>query len=186
MGPINIIGIIQEAQKRLVLMPIDIVHDVTHHYRVYENAIKILEHEKLKINDSIVTICAWLHDIEDRKGKKNDQIAKILEKYCVPLYDRKRIINIINEHTYGKKQSLLESKIIFDADKIEYVNAFRITSLKTAYQNKYIDNITYQRYLQEWKERTFNLQNYLHFSYSKSLYLKQYPTARRMLFGKLK
>ena len=76
----NIVSIILEAQKQLVLKPIDLAHDITHHYRVYERSLKINNNEKLNADENLLVVCAWYHDLGGRRGENIDLLRGLLSK----------------------------------------------------------------------------------------------------------
>ena len=181
MQNIKLTAIIVDIQKQLVLKPYDLAHDITHHYRVYQESIKIIDKEKLKINKNIITLCAWLHDFEGRKGEKFKETKKILTKHNFDVNIVIKIISIIKEHSLGEKQTLLESKILYDADKLEYVSLFRLSWFVQAGKDGYINQKKYYQYKKEWREKIDEVEKTLHFSYSKKEFLRLLPEAKKIM-----
>jgi len=177
----NLTTLIIDIQKHLILKPYDLAHDITHHYRVYEQSIRIADEEKLMINRDIVIICAWLHDLEGRKGEDLKETKKILRKNHLDVDIVKKIINIIKEHSLGKKQSILESKVLYDSDKLEYVNSFRLMNFIKAAQDEYIDVKKYHQYKKEWWKKIDEVGETLHFVYSKKKFFKMLPEAKKIM-----
>ena len=68
--PLNLTKLIIEAQKKLILQPHDLAHDVIHHYRVCEWCRKIVAVEKLAVDWQKLSLSAWWHDVE-RKEKNS-------------------------------------------------------------------------------------------------------------------
>ncbi|MEK7451118.1 MAG: HD domain-containing protein [Patescibacteria group bacterium] len=177
----NIVSIILEAQKQLVLKPIDLAHDITHHYRVYEWSLKINNSEKLNANADLLTVCAWYHDLGGRTGKNAKLIRDLIGKHTDDKGFADKVVRIVQEHSFGKTQSSLESQILFDADKLEYVNPFRLLWFRKAYKEHLINEEKYKQYKKEWEERIGKVKNMLHFNYSQEKFLKFLPQAERIM-----
>lgn len=177
----NIVGMVLEAQKRLILNPIDLAHDVTHHYRVYEWSLKINIKERLRADEDILTVSAWYHDLGGRRGEDISLIKNLLGKHTDDANFVDEIVNIIREHSFGKIQSNLESKILFDADKMEYVNPPRLLLFVKAHEEGLINDKKYEQYKKEWSERIEKVKDMLHFIYSKEKFLKLLPQAERIM-----
>lgn len=177
----NIVSIILEAQKQLVLKPIDLAHDITHHYRVYEWSLKINNSENLNANADILTVCAWYHDLGGRRGENAKLIRDLINKHTDDKSFIDKVIKIVREHSFGKIQSSLESQILFDADKMEYVNPLRLSWFLRAYKDGFITEVKYKQYKKEWTERIGKVKNMLHFKYSQEKFLKFLPQAERIM-----
>ena len=146
----NITYIVLEAQKQLILNPIDLAHDITHHYRVYEQSLKINLKEKLNADQDLLIVCSWYHDLGGRRGEDTDLLRDLLSKHTNDVNFISKVIKIIREHSFGETQSNLESKILFDADKLEYVNSYRLLLFLRAYQDGFISEKKYKQYKKEW------------------------------------
>lgn len=177
----NIVSMILEAQKQLVLKPIDLAHDITHHYRVYEWSLKIKNSEKLNANADLLTVCAWYHDLGGRKGENAALIKSLISKHTDDNSFIDKVIEIVQEHSFGKNQSSLESKILFDADKLEYVNPYRLLWFLRVYKDGFISEEKYKQYKKEWVERIGKVKKMLHFKYSQEKFLKFLPQAERIM-----
>lgn len=177
----NIVAIILAAQKQLVLKPIDLAHDITHHYRVYEWSLKINNSEKLNANADLLTVCAWYHDLGGRRGENIVLLRDLLSKHTNDDNFINKVIKIIGEHSFGEVQSGLESKILFDADKLEYVNPLRLSWFLRTYNDRFVSEEKYRQYKKEWAERIGKIKNMLHFNYSKEKFLKFLPQAEKIM-----
>lgn len=177
----NIVSIILEAQKQLVLRPIDLAHDITHHYRVYEWSLKINNSEKLNADENILTICAWYHDLGGRGGEDIGFLRSLLSKYINDVNFINKVIKIIREHSYGKIQTSLESKILFDADKMEYVNPLRLSWFLKAHRDGLLDEGKYRQYKKEWNERIINVRKMLHFPISRKEFSTLLSAAEKIM-----
>jgi hypothetical protein len=56
--------VIAVAQQKLLDEPFDIVHDVFHHYQVWENVLLLVTCEDLSLDLDTVEIATWWHDFE--------------------------------------------------------------------------------------------------------------------------
>lgn len=181
MQKVNVIQLVIEAQKQLIKKPFDLAHDITHHYRVYESCLRIIDEEKLRVDSDFVGVCAWLHDIGGRRGENIQLIQNLLQKYIDNLEYIEKVIKIIKEHSFGETQTQIESKILFDADKLEYVNPFRLKWFLKAYDEGHITEGVYLQYKKEWKERIKDVEEQLHFSYSKRQFARMLPTTTEIM-----
>lgn len=181
MQKVNVVELIIEAQKQLIKKPFDLAHDITHHYRVQEEALKIIEEEGLDLDEDFISICAWYHDLGGRRGENSSLIHSLIEKHVKDPKSIEKIIQIIKEHSYGETQTSLESKVLFDADKLEYVNPIRLKWFLKAYDEGYLSKKVYIQYKKEWTERIKNVEGQLHFSYTKRQFSKMLPLATKLM-----
>lgn len=177
----NLTQLILTAQKYLTYKPIDLVHDVTHHYRVCLESYRIVKAEKLTVDLESLMTAAWFHDLEDRRGKSLVILNSVLNENQINPLLIKKIITIVQEHTFQSKQSLLESKILFDADKIDYVNPFRLLSLFQGTKDRIIDKKKCRNYITQWKERINETEKKLYFEYSRRKFRYLLPEAKRII-----
>jgi HD superfamily phosphodiesterase len=181
MQKVNVLKLVIEAQKQLIRNPFDLAHDITHHYRVQEEALKIIEEENLAVDEDLMIICAWYHDLGGRRGENSRLLSSLIGKYIEDRQLINRIIQIIREHSYGEAQTSLESKVLFDADKLEYVNPMRLRWFLKAFREGYITSEVYSQYKREWKERIKDAEGQLHFSYTKQKFSKMLPVASQLM-----
>jgi HD superfamily phosphodiesterase len=179
----NITSIILEAQKQLVLKPIDLAHDITHHYRVYEWSLKINNDEKLDADVDLLVVCAWYHDLGGRTGGNTKLIKDLVNKHTDDKSFIDKVVKIVQEHSFGKTQSSLESRILFDADKLEYVNPYRLLWFLRAYKDGLISEKKYRQYKKEWAERIGKVKNMLHFNYSQEKFMQFLSEAKEIMKG---
>lgn len=111
-------------------------HDFTHTERVYKNALKISEGER--VNLDVVKVAALLHDVArdmEDSGKINchaeegAKIAgKILTEMNFPQDKIKKIVYVIKVHRYSKnlKAETKEAEILQDADRLDALGAICI------------------------------------------------------------
>lgn len=181
METINIAPILQDAKKRLTLHPVDAAHDASHHARVADWSMKIVQAEGLNVDQPLLTVAGWLHDIEDRRGKKTKIIRQILRNNNCAEDFINRVIFIIGEHSFGKRQTAQESKILYDADKLEYVDPRRLNSFMQAAKDGRLDEKTYLKYQKQWAARAYTIPDSLHFNFSKKEFFRMLPAAKRIM-----
>ena len=174
---INLTEIIVEAQKSLIHTPYDLAHDVTHHYRVYEMVLEINHVEKLNLDVGVLAASAWLHDISDRKGNDTSKINQILQKNIQKVEVKNLICTAIKEHCFGKYQTNQYSKVLYDADKLEHVNKYRLLWFLQIYQDKHLSSEDFTNYINEWNARINSIYETLHFSISKKIFKELLPEA---------
>ena|SRR3989344_8006209 len=177
----NIVSIILEAQRQLVLKPIDLAHDITHHYRVYEQSLKINDKEKLNADEDLLAVSAWYHDLGGRRGKNTTLIKSLISKHTADNSFINKVVAIIHEHSFGENQLSLESKILFDADKLEYVNPFRLLWFLKAYRDGFLSEKKYKQYKKEWEERVGGVGKMLHFELSRKQFFLLLPKAEKIM-----
>ena len=110
-------------------------HGYWHIKRVRRLAKKIGQQEKADL--FIVELASLLHDLDDWKFKKNDNLKKI-KKLMLDLYLEKKIINqvftIVKNVSflgYKVKTNLptIEAKVVYDADKLDAIGAIGIARI---------------------------------------------------------
>lgn len=181
----NLVSIILEAQRQLVLRPIDLAHDITHHYRVYEWSLKINNSERLNVDEDLLAVCAWYHDLGGRTGENAKLIRDLIDKHTDDKSFIDKVVKIVQEHSFGKTQSGLESKILFDADKLEYVNPFRLLWFLKAHKEQLITEEKYKQYKKEWNERIGKVKKMLHFRYSQEEFSMLLSAAEKIMKNNL-
>ncbi|MDP2860552.1 MAG: hypothetical protein Q8N98_02450 [bacterium] len=177
MRKINVTDLILEAQRHLVERPYDLVHDITHHARVWGWCLKIVEAEKLKVNWPVLQVAAWWHDAEGRTGELVEAVKKSLAKHMADKDFTDKVIDLIEEHTFGKTQTSLEAKVLFDADKLEYVTPERFAWFFQALNDGYLNESAYRKYNSDWHSRIKLVPKLLNFSFTKKEFLKMYKKA---------
>ncbi len=117
----------------------DSAHDINHIMRVYDTALKIAKHEN-KVDLDVLKAAVLLHDIgeykemSDSSGETDHAIESakmaepILRKLGFTEEKVKHIQDCIISHRYKTKNKpkSIESKILFDADKLDSVGAIGI------------------------------------------------------------
>lgn len=187
MTPIK--NLISFARDYLQKQPFDIVHDHEHHELVYHNCRQIIEKEGLHPDRDVIEVSAWWHDVE--KSYKTDNSADstiiFLKKTAIELGIDPRFVErcclVIGQHSYRQSQSELESRILFDADKIEYVNHHRIGKLidHFAAHPELYKKDGLQRTREIWLERVAVVVDRMHFDHSKQVFRQRLPATHEVL-----
>jgi HD superfamily phosphohydrolase YqeK len=181
--------LIEYAQAYLKKQPFDIIHDFEHHQLVVNNCQQIVIQEKLVPNEAVLFTSAWWHDVEKSYQTANsaDTTVEFFKTTATQLGADSEFTELctqtIIEHSFRQMQTTLESKILFDADKIEYVNDDRIATL--------VDDVIanpdrYQPdFLQEthdiWVARIKKVPDMMHFEYSRQLFLDKLKDTESIL-----
>lgn len=177
-----LIPLIIAVQKMLIKKPYDLAHDIGHHYRVFINCQEIIKKERLEDYDKqILTICAWWHDIGGKKGGRNQELTDLLIRYNYSTLQIRKIVQIIKEHSFGEKQTSLESQILYDADKLEYVDPVRLEWFIAVDKENLIPKAKTKLYFREFEQRVMSVMNNLHFSYSRCRFKQMLPKAIKIM-----
>ncbi len=177
----NITAIILSAQKQLIGNPYDLAHDVLHHNRVAENVLLIKEGEDARCDSDLLLASAWLHDIFGRNPKS---FKKLLTEVKIYIQERKKldiVARAIYEHSFGKVPTTIYSKILYDADKLEYVNKHRLTNFIQIYKNGYLKKSLFIDYVEEWETKINNVYKTLNFNTSKKLFSRSLSKAKKIM-----
>jgi HD superfamily phosphodiesterase len=170
--------LIEFAKKYLEKQPFDIVHDLEHHEQVVANCLDIIKQEGLQPDMDVIITAAWWHDVEKSYETKNSAdktivfFRKTAEIFGADDEFINQCVDTIQQHSFSQPQRTLEGKILFDADKIEYVNDGRIGKLVddfVANPHKYQPN-----HLQSthdiWIARIKKVHDMMHFAFSKKVF----------------
>lgn len=164
----NIYKIISEAKKLLYDTPYDLGHDIVHHYKVWENCLVIILEEQLvgQIDLQSLYIASWWHDYE-RSSKRHTELVEALRKIGAERIQIEKIVNIINNHSFkDDEQPTLESKILFDADKLEYINPARWENINLAFRAKKFSEDKVIKYCEALNNRVNKIYDTLYFKTS--------------------
>jgi HD superfamily phosphodiesterase len=165
--------LIDEARERLKENSFDEVHGEKHHELVWENCQKIIEEENLQADKEVLQVAAMWHDVERGKADETKLLKDAFIKYKVPNAFGNKVLEIIDAHSFGKNQESVEAKILFDADKLEYVNPERGRILLEEYQNGKVNKDRFDYYVKGWQNRIIAVREQIHFKYSKNLFEKR-------------
>lgn len=169
----NLSKLIEEIKIILARERYDPLHDICHHYDTWRNCIDIIQVEDLKVDKIFLEIAAWLHDYETyNKDNKHEKLRTLLKKHRISDSKIKKIIQIIEEHSFSKTQTLIESEILFDADKLEHVSLYRWEYVLQAYKDGLFRDEAIAKYEKTQERLLKEVNNRLHFEYSKGKYRK--------------
>jgi len=174
--------VINVAKKRLKENPFDPVHDYKHHEFVYANCVGIIKTEVLKVDKDLLFISAWFHDIEDRTGK-TDFMEETMRKYGFAEEQIEKCKTIVKEHTYGKGQTLLESKVLYDSDKLEYFSYQRISNAKELTKAGKMSPELLKKYKKTWEDRHMDVLYSFNFKSNKNRALDKLLTIKELVEG---
>ncbi len=181
--------LIEFAQAYLKKQPFDIVHDFEHHQLVVTNCQQIIQAEELTPETDVIMTAAWWHDVEKSYTTANsaDTTVAFFQQTAAALdIDPsfiERCAHTISEHSFNRTQTTLESQILFDADKIEYVNNLRIKKLINDFHlhpEKY-QTQTLQHMHQIWISRIKKVPQMMHFDWSRKLFLAKLNDTENIL-----
>lgn len=167
------ISLVLEAQNLLIRNPYDLAHGVGHHCRVSDFSISLIIREKLEVDWRTVSLASWWHDIGDKKGQNHIFLTNALEKQGVDSDIETIIIKAVEEHSFSSQNhSSLESKILFDADKSEYINPSRLLYFSELVRSNMVSQDKAVKYKKLWFNRMKTLEKRIFFDYTKSFYKK--------------
>lgn len=166
--------IVEDFKAELLKHKFDIVHGLLHHYDVWRNCLDIIEKEKLTNFDlSSLMIATWAHDLESYLPDNNNfKILKgVLDKHKVDKKLIEKVTKIIEEHSFTAKQTLLESKILFDADKLDYISIYRWSNTLAQVKDGLL-NERFEMYEKKCNKLFPLLREKLHFEFSRKKFDK--------------
>lgn len=104
--------------------PPDLAHNIKHHQRVWQNILYIQKKEKTReIDMAILQLCAYWHDVN--KHRFNADPALLFYAITGDKKHTDVIKKTINAHRWQNKAKTRLGKILFDADKLEYISIER-------------------------------------------------------------
>lgn len=159
--------VIAEAQKRLTEKPFDALHGVEHHQSVWNNCEWIIEQEDLSPDLDVLRVAAWWHDVE-RNSETFPQMKRTLRDFGASDEFVDKVLAAVSTHSFGHTQDILEGKILYDADKLEYLSINRVKELLRTREQGQMDEERFDYYQKAWAKRIKNLSGSLHFESSKT------------------
>lgn len=156
--------VINTAKDQLLHSPFDIAHDIFHHYKVWENVLLITVKEALNLDLDKLEIASWWHDYE-RGSLEHVALVKAMQKAGYPQVDIESVKDLINTHSFSDTHSdAEEAKVLFDADKLEYVNSGRLVWIGEGIINGLLDPKVGKGYGLALQERIYKVVQMLHYS----------------------
>lgn len=181
MEKIKITPIIAALQKKLTDEPYDLAHDITHHTRVYKLTKQIVKRESLVVDENLLSVAAWSHDLFGREGNRTQELMQfLLNNGCSTIFAQ-RVVKLVEEHSFGRAQSSVEAQVLYDADKLEYVSPDRLNGFLLAAEKGLIDVKTTRRYKKQWQERVYQIPDLLNFPWSKKEFARLLPKAEKIM-----
>lgn len=155
------------AEERRVLMesPYDEVHGIKHHEDVWKVCLWVVSQEELESQVDLDTleVAAFGHDI-DRGSEEPEILRGILEKSGAEGEFTKKVLTVVKEHPVGSKQSSLEAKVLYDADKLEYVGLKRSKDARDAARKGLVKESVLLKWVDDWHSRLPQVIKSLNFS----------------------
>lgn len=166
--------VIGEAKRLLKTDPFDAGHDLDHHKAVVQNCLDIVRDERLSLDMDVLLIAAWWHDYKRNDEAENDKIlAAALIANGFDDAHIARILEIKNCHSFGNGQYSLEAKVLFDADKLEYVSILRVRKVLQAAEDGGMSRETLMKYNVAFRQRTPTIPSLLHFESTKKEFARR-------------
>jgi hypothetical protein len=165
-----------KAQEFLLKNKRDEAHDLKHHERVWQNCLEIIKREKLKINQNLLKIAAYWHDvvISEPKwpSKLNVQetlnyLLKELPKLGFSTKETKSVITAIKYHEFRDSPKNLEGLILQDADKLDALSKERADQMLESYKRGTTNKEIMESYMRTFLKWLPILSTTFHFTYSK-------------------
>lgn len=174
---------INEAKKFLQQNPYDVGHDLVHHQNVWRTAQDIARNISIPADLRALKIASFWHDvvttqIQNRNFKGRDKITLQTAGYLENLMQSlgfesefiEKVIIPVKTHEIRNKQTTIEARILYDADKLEWLNVQRwkrlLSALKTGRMAK-IKLFLYKKIAKRWLKKLRRLYN---FDYSRKLH----------------
>jgi HD superfamily phosphodiesterase len=159
--------ILHEGRRFLTEQPYDRAHDLNHSEAVWNNCQAIILSEGLLgINLEALMIASPWHDVQRSAPDECQILRETMEKAGAEPVFILEVENIIGEHSFGKKQTFIESKIFYDADKLEYLSIPRLQTIIKEYKEGIMSQERFIYYKTEWAKRINLVKGTLHFGYS--------------------
>lgn len=137
------------AQKVHEETPFDAAHDWNHHLAVGTNGLEIIDREKIqdRIDLPVFIAAAFFHDLERGSTGHDLAVLKMKEAGFDDGFVAK-MVDLINEHSFGDTQKTLAGKVLWAADKIEYLSIDRSKKATNELSKEKLDE-----YVTIWGER---------------------------------
>jgi len=158
--------LISQAKRYLAESPFDSLHASSHHQKVWENSLWIASEEGLEVDLDALQVAAWWHDIE-RGSDDFNLLRQALESVGATPEFKEKVFTIIINHSFGQNQESLEAKVLYDADKLEYLSVERVENLLRDFKNGEMNQERVEYYKREWAGRIKLVRKSLHFHSSK-------------------
>ncbi|MDC0449235.1 HD domain-containing protein [bacterium] len=162
----NIPELFLSAQKLHTQSPADPAHDWIHHWSVLSNALEIVGMENLDVKLEILVGACLFHDF-DRGDKNHQRVAIDILKKGFNKSEFNEILKTIKEHPFGQKQTSTEAKVLYDADKLAYLNLLRHYELNVFNGVDEEGTKLHTKYKKLYEERIDSVYGTLHYGYTR-------------------
>lgn len=163
--------IIESARIKIESVNPDALHDWDHHQAVLNAVVLLTQREQLEASIDLCALkiaSAW-HDFE-KAGLKKEEIEEVISFLDAPEDLTEKVFQIITEHNYTGKPQSLEAKLLWDADKLEYLNPKRLVKRGKELQEGKISIHRYWETIEIWQNRIGEIYQKLHFNSSKEIF----------------
>ena len=178
----NISPLIDEAKRLLLKNPRDQIHDLSHHERVWQNALIISQSLPKEIDQDVLQAAVFWHDVmispESLKlGSKGllKETINVLDQF---LTDKKygaefkeKVLAAVKHHNFlTNHQMNTEGKVLFDADKLDALHPTRYRQIIQSIQQKQLSKAEILVYAQVAKLWLKTMRSRYHFEVSKRMH----------------
>lgn len=168
------VKLIDRALYELRTSPFDAVHDERHHVKVWVNCRRIITREGLSgLNLDALKVATFWHDVQRDQPDEFKLLRETMQGLKTPKKEEDLVLAIASNHSYGTTQKLTEAKVLFDADKLEYVSTARARILLEEILRGNIPQERSAYYVSLWNKRIVDVQDNLHFGYTKNLFTRR-------------
>lgn len=174
--------LINEAKMILQTVPYDAAHNFHHHERVWSNTQQIIKKEKLLIDEEALCIAVWWHDV-DKGSVGSPRFMRAAHQYHIPQLKIDAILAIMNQHSFDDEQTTMEGKLLFDADKLEYVSLVRWKQFLPVLQKNPLMQDRLKAYQVAIGERIIPVYRRLYFEISKQRFAKDFLQFSKWYFS---
>ena len=178
----NINTLISEAKLLLRKNPRDNIHGIDHHHRVFENTQTISKSLDTAIDKDVLKVSAYWHDLmvypeSINLGSKGllkqtlDYLKNLMEKNNYPKDFQKNVYKAIKQHNFfTSRQSSIEGKILFDADKLDVLHEKRYRKIVENIKSKKLSQFQIKAYTKASKIWLSNMRSRYHFEVSRQIH----------------
>lgn len=182
-------NLIVKAKQLLSTNPYDAGHDLVHAAGVWATAQDLVHHTHKPVKLDVLKIACYWHDVlledidrtafkyrKDQVNKTADYLKNLMIKYN---FDRDTIsltTEAVRLHEFDLTPTSVEGQLVWDADKLEAVNADRLINVLTAAVSGSISPEKIAEYMEGGKTFLSKMQPKLHFTYSRHLFNQRLTT----------
>ena len=174
--------LVKKARAELSENPYDIGHELTHHYKVWDNCLHIwLAEDLVDVDLNLLEVAAWWHDV-DRATDDHPRLLKYVNELDVDEDEIEKLLVIINAHSLQDEHSAAaEGRVLFDADKVESINPTRWYMVNDAVLHGEMSLSRGIRYCKSFNIRFEYVKQHLGFDSSKAMFRKHQQGVMRLI-----